>query len=1349
MASSTTNPNPTATDVALESHSETRTSPLNQFLLRTFALRWETAVYIVIFLLAIFTRFYLLGDRVMSHDESLHTRYSYNLYHEGNFQHTPLMHGPILFHATAFAYFLFGDNDFTSRLYPALLGVILVMFPLLLRRWLGTWGALLASVMLLISPLLMYYNRYIRHDTPSIVAALVMAYCMLMYLNGPEEQRGRGKWLYILSAAMLWNLGSKETSFIYIAIFGAFLTLYWLVRMAQHLWNIPGRTAFAYTIIGILLGGVAALGMYIVLDIVPYETAIAAAQTSGWFGSAASRSFLVWTLLTIVAVTGATIGTMLVAYMGSRARINWQNVVALLAVGLLTALAFIVLEEISHVQPQADQTAVPVVPGEDSVPGSTETVSNLRWTPMIGVWVLGIVVVGGLIFARSRGWWDFLHQFPEFDILIVMGSLILPWLTAIVPYLMRGSAADFTAIGESVPQFIASALPVATPQEVGQVALGFLAFIPLAAIAIAAGLLWNWRRWLICAAIFHILFAFFFTTVFTNINGLATGMVYSLGYWLEQQGVRRGSQPQYYYLLLILPFYEFLPVIGSVLAMLTGLRIFWKRQRQEQEQALALAEAEGYPDDAFAEKPKPTAPAEDSARDDEGGDELPSLASVIGTPQSGAAVIGRKPAPSATRLEQVPFLLFVGWWGVLNLLLYSIAGEKMPWLGTHMTVPMILLAGWYFGRIFSKVDFGRFIERGWLYLLLVPLLLITLFQVVGPFLGGQAPAGLSRLELSQTGRWLAVVAISGVLIYIIYRVMLHTGWKHLWQMFSVGLFLLLAVITFRSAWMASMINYDYATEYLVYAHAAPAVKTVLADLEELSRRTTDGLDLVFGYDNEVSWPYSWYFRHFNNAIYFGSNPTLQRLSNAVAVVVGEANRAKVEPLLEDRYLHFEYIRLWWPMQDYFNLTAERISSALDFSPENPQAAQLRRGLFDIWWSRDYTTYGQAVNRDFNTTRWPVSDRMHFYVRKDIAAQIWPYGVGEGTVLNPLEDQPVNQCNANWQQLYALSVFDVPPLPLSRPLGLAVGGDRVYVAEEYNFRVSVFDKQGTYITSFGQQGAEPGANFNRPNSVAVAPDGTVYVADTWNYRISAFTPNGEFVTGWGQAGEYGFDAQTDPNNAFWGPRDVVIDAAGQVYVADTGNKRIRVYDASGSFLRDIGFGGSGLGQLDEPAGIAIDQPGRRLYVADTWNRRVSVFTLDGVAITSFPVRGWYEELGNRPYLAVDSARNLLYVTDPDGGRILVYNLEGECLGSFGQFNRELPDSSQFSTVGGIAVDDEGFVYISDAGNGRVLKFAPFTANVSVPNNPPVILEVESSEEATAEVLMPESTEELTPEATAAE
>jgi len=126
------------------------------------------------------------------------------------------------------------------------------------------------------------------------------------------------------------------------------------------------------------------------------------------------------------------------------------------------------------------------------------------------------------------------------------------------------------------------------------------------------------------------------------------------------------------------------------------------------------------------------------------------------------------------------------------------------------------------------------------------------------------------------------------------------------------------------------------------------------------------------------------------------------------------------------------------------------------------------------------------------------------------------------------------------------------------------------------------------------------------------------------------------------GTFGSFAETVPTDAFWGPRDVTVDDQGFVYVSDTGNKRIRVYTSTGEYVRDIGAAGSALGQLDEPSGVTTSVDGR-LFVADTWNRRVSVFDRDGTALTSYDVRGWYEDLGNRPYVALDEFRHLLYRT----------------------------------------------------------------------------------------------------------
>ena len=157
-----------------------------------------------------------------------------------------------------------------------------------------------------------------------------------------------------------------------------------------------------------------------------------------------------------------------------------------------------------------------------------------------------------------------------------------------------------------------------------------------------------------------------------------------------------------------------------------------------------------------------------------------------------------------------------------------------------------------------------------------------------------------------------------------------------------------------------------------------------------------------------------------------------------------------------------------------------------------------------------------------------------------------------------------------------------------------------------------------------------------------------MADTWNYRVQVFTAQGKFLKSWGQRGEFGASAQTEPFDGFWGPRGIAVDSQENVYVADTGNKRIRVYMPVGQYFRDIGSGGSGIGQLDEPSSVTIG-PNNLLYVTDYWNKRISVFTLDGLACDSIPafgwqatntfkVRGWLDDQGNRPYMALDAARN---------------------------------------------------------------------------------------------------------------
>jgi len=158
--------------------------------------------------------------------------------------------------------------------------------------------------------------------------------------------------------------------------------------------------------------------------------------------------------------------------------------------------------------------------------------------------------------------------------------------------------------------------------------------------------------------------------------------------------------------------------------------------------------------------------------------------------------------------------------------------------------------------------------------------------------------------------------------------------------------------------------------------------------------------------------------------------------------------------------------------------------------------------------------------------------------------------------------------------------------------------------------------------------------------------------------------------------------------------VAVDADGNVYVADTGNKRIAVYTENGEYITSIGEFGLGLGQFDEPVGIAIDPNSGLIYIADTWNQRVQVIqkNIDGsyTAINQWEVDGW-DGVGfdNKPYIAVDGNGNI-YITDPEIGRVIVFSSTGEYLRSW----LALSELQGGAVINGIAIDENGGVWLTD-------------------------------------------------------
>ena len=516
----------------------------------------------------------------------------------------------------------------------------------------------------------------------------------------------------------------------------------------------------------------------------------------------------------------------------------------------------------------------------------------------------------------------------------------------------------------------------------------------------------------------------------------------------------------------------------------------------------------------------------------------------------------------------------------------------MPWLTVHITLPLILCAAWLLGKLVDETDWSDFKRpRGWLVLVLLPVFGFSLSGLLASLLGSQPPfQGQSLEQLQATSNFLtsllAVVASAAGLVYLI------KSWSagQMVRIFTLFFFAVLSFFTARTAFQAAYLNYDNANELLVYAHSARGVKTALEQIEEISIRTTDGLDVVVAYDNDTSYPYWWYLRNYPNARYYGADPT-RSLRDAPLILVGANNFGKIEPVVANLYHPFEYIRLWWPNQDYFGLTWERVLDAW----RNPQ---MREALFEIWLNRDYTKYGQVTGRDFSLTSWSPADRMRLYIRKDVVQSLWNYGAApsvEALIPDPFEEKARTLTAQT-----TLGGAGSEPGQFQRQRDLALSADgSLYVVDTDNHRIQHLTTTGEVLHvwgSFGDvtTGSAPGGSFNQPWGIGIGPDGSIYVADTWNHRIQKFSPEGEFLTMWGAFG------QAESPTAFWGPRDIAVTADGKVLVTDTGNKRVVIFDEQGNFISEFGSAGMNAGEFDEPVGLALDADGK-VYVADTWNR----------------------------------------------------------------------------------------------------------------------------------------------------
>jgi sugar lactone lactonase YvrE len=266
-------------------------------------------------------------------------------------------------------------------------------------------------------------------------------------------------------------------------------------------------------------------------------------------------------------------------------------------------------------------------------------------------------------------------------------------------------------------------------------------------------------------------------------------------------------------------------------------------------------------------------------------------------------------------------------------------------------------------------------------------------------------------------------------------------------------------------------------------------------------------------------------------------------------------------------------------------------------------------------------------------------------------------------------------------------------PLVAPQGLAVdAAGNVWVVDAGSDRIEIFAPDGSFLETWGASGSEEGqfefavrtdsdwAGFR--GDIAFDAAGNLYVVDTGNHRIQKFAPDRSFLLAWGEEG--------DGDGQFLTALSIAIGPDDSVYVSDADRRDVQKFDANGRFLGITGEYELDNGKPSAAAGVAVDGQGF-IWVADQANHRIARFSPDGTFLDAWGVRGTRPgELLNPRDLAIDAA-GLVYVIDSNVHRVQLFAPDGRFLA---ETRSDLTRPDSFTAPQAIALGRDGTVFISD-------------------------------------------------------
>lgn len=268
-------------------------------------------------------------------------------------------------------------------------------------------------------------------------------------------------------------------------------------------------------------------------------------------------------------------------------------------------------------------------------------------------------------------------------------------------------------------------------------------------------------------------------------------------------------------------------------------------------------------------------------------------------------------------------------------------------------------------------------------------------------------------------------------------------------------------------------------------------------------------------------------------------------------------------------------------------------------------------------------------------------------------------------------------------VYQASFYGVGEYELSKPMDVVVSNNLLYVTDAGRQDVVVFDlTTGEVVNTFGD-------DLQFPYGITVDSTGNIYVADTDLDKISIYSPDGVYIADF---------APVNAEDAIESPAAIRI-YDDKLYVPEINTGSVKVFDLEGNLLLEIAEPADSENALNSPNGVAVDAVGN-IYISDTMNARVLVYDQTGTFVKELGGKtadSATSELANPRGIAVDE-EGYVYVVDLLANNIAMFSPEGDLEAVLGTGMGS--ENGQFSQPSGLYIDENGTLYITDRMNQRI-------------------------------------------------